>query len=218
MSLFPDPLVKYGVCTASDTDEMAQLLGEEFARRDPPAVAACVTPSEFETFVRLYCPKAGTEGLSIVARCVETGEMCGALLCEDSVSQMPKGIDRLSPKFDPIFDILGQLGEEYRNVQDPQPGDSIHLFLLGVSRRFSGKGIASKLVAESLTNGASRGYRISVTEATNRVSQHIFRKHGFVERARRSYRDYQFDGQTVFESISEEGGPMLMDRLLIGAD
>ena len=48
----------YGVYTAQDAVEMARLLGEVFSRRDPPAMAVGVTPSEFEAFVRLFCPKA----------------------------------------------------------------------------------------------------------------------------------------------------------------
>ena len=33
-------------------------------------------------------------------------ELVGALLAEDSASALPDGMDRLSPKFEPIFDIL----------------------------------------------------------------------------------------------------------------
>jgi hypothetical protein len=53
------------------------LLGKVFTDRDPPAVA--VTPSEFEPPVGLFCPKAAAEGLTIVARSTDTGEMVGAL-------------------------------------------------------------------------------------------------------------------------------------------
>jgi len=208
----------YSLYTASDADEMSVLLGKIFAKRDPPAVAAGLTPSEFEAFVRLFCPTAATEGLTIIARSAETGELCGALLAEDSASEMPEGIDHLSRKFDPVFDILGELNSEYRSCATVQPGESIHLFLVGVAQRCAGKGVARQLVAECLANGMRRGYRMAVTEATNKTSQHIFRKQGFVERVRRSYRDYRFDGQAVFASIAEHGGPILMDKRLAGAD
>ena len=105
-------LFDYGVCTAQDAVEMARLLGEVFSRRDPPTVAVGVTPSEFEAAVRLFCPKAAEEGLTIVARRPGTRELVGALLTEDSASALPDGMDRLSPKFEPIFDILGRLDVE----------------------------------------------------------------------------------------------------------
>jgi hypothetical protein len=46
----------------------------------------------------------------------------------------------------------------------------------------------------------------------SRVTYSIFRKGGFVERVRRSYQDHRFDGQAVFASIAEHGGPNLMDK------
>lgn len=206
--------IELGVLAASETDAMATLLADVFSRRDPPAVAAGVTAPEFEAFVRLLCPRAATEGLTVVARLAATGELVGALLTEDSASAMPEGIDRLSPKFDPIFDILGQLDAEYRGDRTVAPRESLHLFLLGVADRAAGRGVAQRLVAECLERGAKKGYRRAVTEATNAVSQRVFRKHGFVERVRRSYAEHRFGGRSVFASIAGQGGPMLMDREL----
>ena len=81
------------------------------------------------------------------------------------------------------------------------------LSLPGVAERFAGQGIAQRLVAECVANGAHEGYRVAVTEATNRTSQHVFRKQALVERVKRSYRDYRFERQAVSASIAEQGGP-----------
>ena len=207
-------MITYSVYAATDADEMMRLLGEVFAHRDPPAVAVGLTPAEFQAFVSLLCPKAAAEGLTIVARSAETGEMVGALLAEDSSTAIPPGVEHLSPKFDPIFDILGQLDAEYRAGQPARPGELLHLFLLGVALPFAGRGIAQQLVARCLVHGAGRGYRVAVTEATNTTSQHVFRKQGFVERVMRSYRDHRFNGRSYFSSIAGQGGPMLMERRL----
>ena len=207
-------MTTYGAYTASDADEMSRLLGEVFARLDPPAVAVGLTPSDFEAFVRMFCPRAAVEGLTIVARSGETGEMVGALLTEDSAAALPEGMDRLSRKLDPIFDILGQLDAEYRADRTIRPGESLHLFLLGVDPRFAGQGVAQGLVRACLAHGARRGYRVAVTEATNRTSQHVFRKQGFIERVRRSYQDHRFEGRPCFGSIADQGGPMLMTKEL----
>jgi hypothetical protein len=61
-------------------------LGEVFSRHDPPAVAVALTAPEFEEFVRLLCPKAAIDVLTIVARLAGTGELVGARLTEDSAS------------------------------------------------------------------------------------------------------------------------------------
>lgn len=206
--------VTYSVFKAADTGDTGRVLGVAFAQRDPPAVAMGLTDSEFEAFVRLYCPKADLEGLTIVARSATTGEMIGALLAEDSVSPLPDGMDRLSAKFKPIFDILGQLDSEYRQGVSMQFGQCVHLFLLGVAGSFGGHGVAQRLVAEGLANAERKGYTHAITEATNTTSQHVFRKQGFVERVRRSYADHRFEGRAFFGSIAEHGGPLLMDRPL----
>lgn len=207
-------MIQFSVHTASDSDEMVQLLGETFAHRDPPAIAVGLTPSEFESFVRLFCPKAAVEALTIVARSTETGEMIGALLTEDLASAPPDGMGQLSPKFNPIFDILGQLDTEYRKGRAIVPGDSIHLFLLGVAPRFAGQGIAHRLVSTCLAHAEAKQYRVAVTEATNKTSQHVFRKLGFAERVRRSYQDHRFGGRAFFGAIADQGGPILMDKQL----
>jgi ribosomal protein S18 acetylase RimI-like enzyme len=211
-----DPSIEYGVYSASDAEEMARLLGEAFSRQDPPAVAVGLTPSEFEAFVRLFLPRAAIEGLTVVARQASTRRLIGALLTEDSASAPPDGMEELSPKFEPIFDILGQLDTEYRGDVAVRPGESLHLFLLGVAESVAGRGVAQQLVSTCLERGAGKGYRRAVTEATNKVSQHIFRKLGFAERVRRSYQEHRSDGRAMFASIAEHGGPILMDRSLTG--
>jgi len=207
--------IEYSVYSDQDESAMALLLAETFTRRDPPAVAVGLTSPEFEAFVRMWCPKAAAELLTVIARYSDTGELAGALLAEDSASEPPDEVPSLSPKFEPIFDILGQLDTEYRANRTLRPGESIHLFLLGVAESAAGRGVAQELVAACLAQGISRGYRLAITEATNPVSQHIFRKLGFAERVRRSYAAHRFQGHAVFAAIGEQGGPILMDKALM---
>src|SRR4051794_24174923 len=94
--------IHYGVAESSDLDEMATLLGSVFAQEDPIALALGVTPAEFQDLVRLFCPQAAADGLTVVARRADTGEMVGALLTEDAGSAPPSGMERVSQKFDPI--------------------------------------------------------------------------------------------------------------------
>jgi hypothetical protein len=122
--------IEYGIYVPSDAAAMAKLLAEVFSRYDPPAIATGLTTSEFEAFVQLLCPRAAAEGLTVVARLAGTGELIAALLTEDSASPLPDGIDQLSAKFDPIFDILGQLDTENWGGRTVHPGESLHLFLL----------------------------------------------------------------------------------------
>jgi ribosomal protein S18 acetylase RimI-like enzyme len=209
-------MVRFDVCQPGDVDELIALLSDVFAAEDPPAAAMGITPREFAALVELYRVRAGTQGMTIVARCARSGGMIGALLAEDSSAPFPDGVDRLSGKFDPIFDILSQLDAEYRGGRLVPAGESLHLFLLGVSRQYARQGVAQRLVAECLAAGIRRGYKRAVTEATNVVSQHIFRKLGFSDRVTRSYEHHRYGGQAHFTNITEHGGPVLLDLALTG--
>jgi ribosomal protein S18 acetylase RimI-like enzyme len=208
-------VIRFDVCGPNDVDELVAMLADVFTTADPPAVAVGLTPDEFAALVELYRTRVAQDGLTMIARAIDTGEIAGALLSEDSAAAFPEGVDRLSPKFEPIFDILSQLDADHRVGRRLPRGDSLHLFLLGVRERYTRRGVAQRLVAESLAIGKERGYRTAVTEATNLVSQHVFRKLDFVERVHRSYKDYRLRGQAVFDAIAAHGGPILFDRTLV---
>jgi len=129
--------INYSLYTKADADDMSRLLGDVFAHRDPPAVAVGLSAAEFEAFVRLYVDKADAEGLTVVARLASTGDMIGALLAEDSGSAPPEGFDRLSTKFNPIFDILAS---STRSIRAASRGSRANRFISScwASHRASG--------------------------------------------------------------------------------
>lgn len=210
--------ILYSVYQDSDRDEVMTLLAREFSDRDPPAVAVGLSSDEFAVFVGAFCDRALEQSLTIVARSADSDELCGALLTEDFALDMPAGLAQVSDKFEPVFEILGELDDEYRSGRTIVTGQSLHLLLLGVNRGFSGRGVAHQLVARCLANGFEENYRAAVTEATNPTSQHIFRKQGFIDRVSRSYGEQRFAGQYPFKSIAEHGGPILMDREITSGD
>jgi GNAT superfamily N-acetyltransferase len=203
--------LRFSICGPADVEEMSELLSSAFSLYDPPAIACKITAPEFDHFLRLLVPQVLEDRLTMIARSTDSDEMLGALLTEDSASALPD-LQQVSRKFDPIFDILGELETEYRAGKSPQPGECVHLFLLGVSRSSGGRGVAQQLVEACIENCKKRGYKMAVTEATNNVSQHIFRKLGFVERVSRSYENHRFEGQAHFAGIEGHAGPILMDK------
>ena len=84
-----------------------------------------------------------------------------------------------------------------------RPGERLPLFFLGVGESIDGRGVAQHLISTCLEHVTRKGYRLAVTEVTNKVSQHIFRKLGFAERVWRSYLSHRFAGRAVFTSIGE---------------
>jgi hypothetical protein len=57
---------------------------------------------------------------------------------------------------------------------------------------------------------------VALAEATAGASQHIFRNLGFADRFTVSYREFLYEGRTVFASIEEPEAAILMDKSLTG--
>jgi ribosomal protein S18 acetylase RimI-like enzyme len=207
-----DAGVRDAVCEPADVPELTRMLGLTFTQTGPMPVAVGLEPDEFEALVALVVAPESTPGLTIGD--LASGVLAGALLNEDAATPPPDGLVTLSHKYDPIFDLLGQLDDQLAHPPVSEPGAVLHLFLLGVDVRFGGRGIVQRLVQASLAHASELGYRSAIAEATNRTSQHIFAKAGFSTRAQASYADYRRDGVAVFASISEHGGPAAMVREL----
>jgi ribosomal protein S18 acetylase RimI-like enzyme len=110
--------------------------------------------------------------------------------------------------------MLQVLDEQFRAGRSISTGEYLHLLMLAVDGQSAGRGIGKGLVQACLENGLRKGYRMALTEATGRVSQSIFRKHGFVERFKVSYRDFRYENRSVFASIQEHENAILMDKSL----
>lgn len=206
--------IQYGIFELSDQDEMTSLLAEAFSGYDPPALAMGVTAEEFEPLVRGLCPGAAAEGLTIVARSAATDEMVGAVLAADFTAPPPEHGEPPSEKFLPVFTLIDQLDAQYQWDRRIEPGTHLHVLLVGVARPFMGRQVAQNLITACEDNARRKGYRVAVTEASGSVSQHIFRKLGYVERFRTSYQEYRYQGAPVFASIEGHRGMILMDKVL----
>jgi ribosomal protein S18 acetylase RimI-like enzyme len=204
--------VDYGIAKLSDGEEVVRLLAAVFSESEPPAVAMGLSFRDMEQFLQLIVPRLIPDGLTVIARSKKAGTLAGVLLIDDLASPAALDLTQLNPNFLPILAMVEVLEEQFGEGKTIVPGEYLHLFLLGVDRQFAGMGIGQGLVKACLANGSQKGYRTALTEATGVVSQHIFRKQGFAERFRVSYRDFTYEGRTVFASIQGHEAAILMER------
>lgn len=207
--------VNYAVAKPSDAEEIIRLLATVFSESEPPAVAMGLSFREFEGFLQLFAPDDVAAELTIVARDKDTGKLAGVLLTDDFA--LPPTLDavQISPKFLPILSMLEALDEQFRRGRTISAGEYLHLFMLAVDRQFAGCGIAQGMVAACLENGLRKGYRGAVTEATGKISQRVFRKHGFVDRFSVAYQAFLYEDELVFASIQDHESAILMERSLV---
>lgn len=207
--------MNYQIAKLSDSDDIVRLLAKVFSESDPPAVAMALSFGDMEQFLQFIVPRVIPDGLTIVSRSKETGKLAGAFLTNDFASPPAVDFSQISPKFRPILSMLETLDAQFRRGKTISVGESLHLFMLGVDGQFAGRGVGHALVKTCVDNGCKKGYRTAVTEATGRVSQHIFRKNSFVERFSVSYREFVYENKLVFASIEQHEKAILMDRSLV---
>lgn len=197
-----------------DADAACRLFGEVYARREPLTVGVGQTAAQFAGWLRDACPKAADEGLSVVARRADGGELLGALIAEDGAS--PYAASAGGDADDPIHALLQGLDAEYRAGRTVRPGEWLHLFLLVVADAAAGQGLASRMIEACLAGAARRGWRHAYTEATHAGSQRAFARLGFETRLRRDYARWRFGGSVPFRDVAAHGGVLLMDRAIGG--
>jgi hypothetical protein len=208
--------VRYELFDMSALDETALVVAEAFSRYEPMAVAQGIPVTELADFVKLLGPKAQQEGLTVLARDQGTGQVIGAMITDDFASVPPEGMERFCEAFEPVFALLGELDEHYKQGRSVRLGEYLHLFMIAVNHQHNGRKVAHNLIQSCLENGIRKGYRTAVTEATGVISQHIFRdKFGFVNRVEVPYKTFVYQGRRVFDSIEGHTGTILMDKTLV---
>ncbi|MCP5073630.1 MAG: GNAT family N-acetyltransferase [Rhodobacteraceae bacterium] len=190
---------------------MAVLLGDVFSRRDPPAIATSFSASKLEEVAVVFGAKSAREGLSAIAVSATTGAIIGAVLAHDFGAQIPGEIEKIDLDSEPVIALIDGLEDAFRESHDVVPGKFLHIFMIAVRDDWTGKGIAHELIQSCLNNAGTKGYRLAFTEATNKTSQHIFRKIGFEQKCIAGYEDFEFRGQRPFKSIGDQVGCALME-------
>lgn len=206
--------IEYGLIESTEVEAMVSVIAEAFSRYEPLAIAVGFSASELERLVSALSSKALSESLTVLAREASSKDLLGALLVEDFGTPLPEGPDPSVHAFAPIGALLEGLEGQYRASRTIGAGTHLHLMMLAVAQRGTGRGIAHQLITTCLANGKRRGYTFGVTEATGSVSQHVFRTLGFREILSVSYKDFLFDGEAVFSSIVGPEATLLMEREL----
>ena len=153
--------------------------------------------------------------MTVITRNQENNQIIGAMVADDFAIEPPEEMRRLGDNFEPLWAGLDELDTQYKQGKILPKGEYLHFFLLAVDPRQSGKNVAKNLVQTCLENGIRKGYKTGIVEATGVVSQHIFRKFGFLDRFEAPYKTFTFQGRQVFEAIKDHHGIILMDKSLV---
>ena len=213
--LFQCDGVSYEVLTSNDLLEVIRCLMDTFLAREPMTRKLQISSRTFKYFTKLYCEKAASEGLSIVAKEVHGRTLMGCLISEDFASEPPSGLDTVHSEFYPILALLDTLDKNYKDSHRCEKYDLLHEFLMGVYSEHKGRNIGYNLVEANHILGRKKGFRGAIAEATGSVSQRIFvGKHHYQVLDYINYNDFEFQGKACFEGILDCDSCQLVQKNL----
>jgi ribosomal protein S18 acetylase RimI-like enzyme len=202
----------YALLKAEDLDHVADMMARGFTDgSEPTALALGLGPEDFKQFVEALLPKFLREGLSIVARDAQTGEIAGAQLNDEMGLDLPVELSQFE-WVAPVVALAEEMYRQYFEGHAVNPNESAHFFLIGVFRSYRGKGVGHRLLELSLEHARARGYRRAVVEASGLISQHILRKAGFTTRVEIPYATFEYEEKRPFENTGDHPSIMLMDK------
>ncbi len=201
----------YTLLNEKDLEDVAETMSLSFTDgSEPIARSLGLAGEDFRQFSDAVLPKFLRQSLSFVARDSQSGEIAGTLLNEKMSLDLPVNPIQF-PWEAPMIALAAHLYDIYFQKLAQSSLDPLHIFMLAIRGPFRGKGIGHQLLRLSLEHARDRGYSRAVVEATGLVSQHIFRKAGFVPRVEVPYATFACDGKRPFADTGEHPSIMLMD-------
>lgn len=197
--------ISYQILAEEHLATAIECIASNFVSGELMTTALGITLEEFKYFAKIFLKKAVKDQLSLIAKDERSGKVVGALICEDFVTELPDGIETVSPKFLPIFEVLGSLDEAYKEKYLVKPGQLYHIFMVGVNKEYAGLSTRLTKIAEHLAR--KKGYIAAIGEATGPISYQIYTKRlGFREIEGINpiyYKEFYYEGQPIFRHMTE---------------
>lgn len=205
--------VKCSVLTEQDVNEAIRCIAKTFSQGEPMTSILNISVEEFTYFASIFIRKTAKEGLSVIARDADTQQFMGCIICEDYVTDLPEGIENISPLFNPIIEMLDTLGGLYRAKHTVKPGEIYHLFMGGVYPQYAGSGVAKSISTYIEDMAREKGYQKAIGEVTGPISQHVYiNQLGYTPLHQVAYKDFLFEEQPIFEEITTCTGCILIAK------
>ncbi len=191
------------ILSSEDVDEAIDCIAQTFSQGEPMTSLLGISKEEFTYFAKVFITKAAREGMSVVARDIYSDQFMGCIICEDYVTDLPEGIEDISPNFNPIIALLESLGTCYKTEHSVNPGELYHLFMGGVYKEFAGSGVASQMSFFIEKLGKEKGYNGAIGEVTGPISQHVYiNQLGYQPLYHIRYSDFLYEGKRIFKNIT----------------
>ena len=201
--------------TAPYSISAARLYTEVFLADEPTTRHFAPDFSRFLSCAEEYVNILVKKGLSFIVRDEETGEPTGFIfgcdLTDNPEQEGPVMVEFLS-QFRETVIMIEELENRFFCQEEICPGTVVHVYQIGVSRSFRGKGIARTMIDRVVSHAQERGFSRVVAECTGPVSKRAFEQCGFYEAGYYPYDEFCINGVRFFKGLDQ--GLSLMVRNL----
>jgi hypothetical protein len=202
--------IRYSILKPKDFEGATECISSTFSQGEPMTKSLGIKKSDFDYFAEVFIKKAVKDEVSVVAK-DSAGKVIGCIVCEDFITDLPEGSEKISSSFDPIIALLGELDEKYKVENNVQPGQLLHMFMGGVYKEYAGMGVALGMTQFIESHTKSKSFKGAIGEVTGPISQHVYiNQLGYKDVSSISYKTFQFEGKRIFSNITECEGCKLI--------
>jgi ribosomal protein S18 acetylase RimI-like enzyme len=199
--------------TAESREAAAQIYTRVFLDDEPTSRRHALDPSLFLPYARIYVRWLETKGLSFLAKDAHTGEISGFIFCFDFLDDPGHDSPLLQEfigNFRQAVAMIDELEARHISRETVRPGSVLHIFQIGVDRKYRRQGVARELLCRVIDLAGDRGFDRLVADCTSPASREVFRQCGFTQEGFSPYESFLRDGTCFFSGL--EGGISLMVR------
>ncbi|RXG57984.1 hypothetical protein Avbf_09356 [Armadillidium vulgare] len=181
-------------------DELMTLIKESFATRGPVICGLHLGKEEVLEFFSHSAKEWIKYQPSVCAIYIPENKIVGANLTKILTRNVQEtfkdaNISHYTPGVQTLIKILSNIESSCNIFKQDETADKVlEIAVLAVDLEFSGNKLSYRMNEESERIALELGCQIATTQATNKISQHIFRKIGYENRFWIDYRDVEVDG------------------------
>ncbi|CAL4058731.1 unnamed protein product, partial [Meganyctiphanes norvegica] len=214
--------LEYATLREEDADEVVTFMAEHFYPREPLSTGLHMTYDDNKEWIHGSVRAWVQDGVSVVARDPDTGEVAGTLLAtlltKDQSNTFEEATKSPKVKVATLHAVLSVLETSVDFFERFDVDKILELAMITVSEAFSGKGVGRRLVMEGESRGVQLGCQLGTAQATAVPSQRLLERLGYTSLYTMDYASFQIAGEFVFDMERMLGTPSakVMAKLLQG--
>jgi len=197
--------------TEPDVEQAARLYTEVFLADEPTSHRHALDPALFLPYARFYVRSLARKDISFIARDKRTKEILGFVFCfdlTDNPEEEGESMIAFLAHFREAVAMLNELEDRHLNRKEIDVGSVLHVFQIGVHRKFRGNGIAQSMIHRVIAHSRERGFRKIIADCTSLTSKRTFKQCGFNEVGFSPYEAFSMSGVRFFAGL--DGGITLV--------